>query len=48
MALYRADTLEELAKQLSIDPETFVTTINNYNTYVDQGEDPELVKTSLI
>lgn len=42
--LYRADTLEELAKQLSIDPETFVTTINNYNTYVDQGEDPEFGK----
>ncbi len=42
--LYRADTLEDLAKQLSIDPETFGTTINNYNTYVDQGEDPEFGK----
>ncbi len=42
--LYRAETLEDLAKQLSIDPETLVTTINNYNTYVDQGEDPEFGK----
>lgn len=42
--LYRADTLEDLAKQLSIDPETFGTTINNYNTYVDQGEYPEFGK----
>lgn len=42
--LYKADTLEDLAKQLSIDPVVFVDTINKYNSYVDQGEDPEFGK----
>lgn len=42
--LFKADTLEDLAKQLSIDPAVFVDTINKYNSYVDQGEDPEFGK----
>ncbi|KRL76215.1 flavocytochrome c [Ligilactobacillus equi] len=42
--LYKADTLEDLAKQLDMDPEVFVDTINKYNSYVDAGHDPEFGK----
>lgn len=42
--LFRDDTLEGLAKQLKMDPEVFVNTINNYNSYVDAGNDPEFGK----
>ena len=42
--LFRADTLEELAEKIGVDPETFVTTIRNYNSYVDAGYDPEFDK----
>lgn len=44
--LYRDDTLEGLAKQLGMDPEVFVDTINKYNSYVDNGEDPEFHKSA--
>ncbi|MDH6363892.1 urocanate reductase [Enterococcus sp. PF1-24] len=42
--LFRADTLEELAEQLKMDPKVFKETIENYNRYVDAGEDPEFGK----
>ena len=42
--LFRADTLEELAEQLGMDSATFKETIERYNQYVDQGEDPEFGK----
>ncbi|MGT2906671.1 flavocytochrome c [Streptococcus dentiloxodontae] len=42
--LFRADTLEELAVQIGVDPEVFATTIKNYNAYVDAGYDPEFDK----
>ncbi|WP_225048669.1 flavocytochrome c [Lacticaseibacillus kribbianus] len=42
--LFRADTLEDLARQLNMDPATLTTTIANYNRYVDAGEDPEFGK----
>ena len=42
--LYRADTLEGLAEKIGVNPEVFVTTINNYNSYVDAGFDPEFNK----
>ncbi|QNQ80116.1 flavocytochrome c [Lactobacillus sp. PV034] len=45
--LYRADTLEDLAKQIGMDPATLVKTIQDYNSYVDQGEDPEFHKNVL-
>lgn len=45
-ACYKADTLEELAKQINIDPEIFKDTIEKYNSYVDTGVDPECHKTS--
>lgn len=42
--LYRADTLEELAEQLGMEPAILVETIHNYNRYVDEGHDPEFGK----
>lgn len=45
--LYKADTLEDLAKQIGMDPAVLVKTIQDYNSYVDQGEDPEFHKNVL-
>lgn len=42
--LYRADTLEELAEKINVDPRVFVQTITDYNSYVDAGYDPEFNK----
>lgn len=42
--LFKADTLADLAKQINIDPATLEDTIAKYNSYVDQGEDPEFGK----
>ena len=42
--LFKADTLEELAEQINIDPATLVETITNYNSYVNTGHDPEFDK----
>jgi fumarate reductase flavoprotein subunit len=42
--LFRADTLADLAKQVGMDPETLMTTIEHYNHYVDTGVDPEFGK----
>lgn len=42
--LVRADTLEELATQLGMDPAVFVETIDKYNSYVADGLDPEFGK----
>ena len=42
--LFRADTLEDLAKQVGMDPDTLVQTIKTYNEDVDKGEDPEFHK----
>ncbi|GBG94413.1 FMN reductase [Ligilactobacillus salitolerans] len=42
--LFRADTLEELARQIKVDPAELVKTINKYNSYVDAGKDPEFGK----
>lgn len=44
--LYRADTIEELAVQIGVDPQVLVETIKNYNSYVDAGFDPEFNKGS--
>ena len=44
--LFKADTLEELAKQIGMNPEVLVKTIKNYNSYVDAGEDPEFGKSA--
>lgn len=36
---YRADTLEELAAILEIDPASLVKTVDDYNAMIDAGED---------
>lgn len=40
----KADTLEELAEKLDIDPVTFVAEIEKYNSYVDNQFDPDFGK----
>ena len=40
----KADTLEELAEKLGIDPATFVAEIEKYNSYVDNQFDPDFGK----
>ncbi len=42
--LFRADTLEELAEQINVDPTILKETITAYNAYVDAGKDPEFGK----
>ncbi|SJN56021.1 Urocanate reductase precursor [Vibrio ruber DSM 16370] len=42
--LFRADTLEELAVQVGMEPDVLVETINKYNRYVEAGHDPEFHK----
>ncbi|MGM0125966.1 fumarate reductase flavoprotein subunit [Enterococcus sp. AZ194] len=42
--LHRANTLEELAEKLGMDPVVFVETIKNYNHAVEIGEDSEFGK----
>ncbi len=42
--LFRDDTLEGLAKQIGMDPDTLVQTIKTYNQDVDNGNDPEFHK----
>ena len=46
--LYRADTLEELANMIGIPADALVETVNNYNSYVDNGVDPETGRTLLV
>lgn len=42
--LFRADTLEELAVKVGMDPEVLVDTVNKYNSYVEAEHDPEFHK----
>ena len=42
--LFRADTIEELAVKVGMDPAILRSTVDKYNTYVDQGFDPEFHK----
>ncbi|CAM3126256.1 flavocytochrome c [Lactococcus hircilactis] len=44
--LYRAEKIEDLASQINIDPQTLVETIEQYNSYVDEGFDPEFGKSA--
>lgn len=43
-AAYKADTLAELAAQLSIDPEVFEETVSTYNQHCDEGYDADFGK----
>ncbi|MFV0479527.1 MAG: FMN-binding protein [Anaerorhabdus sp.] len=38
--IYKADTLEELAELIGVDPSTLVTTVANYNEYCETKENP--------
>ncbi|XAW88195.1 FAD-binding protein [Vibrio sp. CDRSL-10 TSBA] len=42
--LFRADTLEELALKVGMEPSLLVDTVNKYNSYVEAGFDPEFHK----
>lgn len=44
--LFRADSLEDLAKQVGMDPATLVETIEKYNSYVEAGKDPDFEKSA--
>ncbi|GAA1011765.1 3-oxosteroid 1-dehydrogenase [Acrocarpospora pleiomorpha] len=37
----RADTVEELARLIGVDPRTLATTVANFNEYATRGQDPE-------
>lgn len=41
---YKADTLEELAVKINVDPETFVKTVERYNEVVAAGADQDFGK----
>ena len=41
---WKADTLEGLAKQLDMDPDTFVNTVKTYNGYVEKKVDEQFGK----
>ena len=37
--VFKAESIEELAKQINIDPETLQNTVNEYNSFAKQGHD---------
>ena len=43
---YKADTLEEVAEYFNINAENLVKTMDNYNNYMEAGEDPEFGRTT--
>lgn len=45
---YVADTLEELAAQIEIEPAVLVATVDRYNGHVDAGRDPDFGRTNLV
>ena len=45
-SIYRADTLEDLAKQMGIPADVFIAEIEKYNTYIDNQKDPEFGKSN--
>ena len=38
--IYKADTLEELAEKIGVDPATLAKTVSDYNSYCDTKENP--------
>ena len=42
--MYKADTLEELAEMIGCPAENLIASVENYNSYVDAGEDPDFGK----
>ena len=43
-----ADTIEDLASKLGLPPKTLKETIQNYNRYVETGQDPECGRTTMV
>ncbi len=46
-SVLKADTLEDLAKQMGADPATFVAEMEKYNSYCASGEDKDFGKVKL-
>lgn len=44
--VFIADTLDEIAEKIGCDPEVLKAEVAKYNTYVEQGYDPDFGKTS--
>ena len=42
--IIKADTFEELAEKLGLDPQNFAETMNTYNKYCEAGNDPDFEK----
>lgn len=42
--VFQADTVEELAEQMGVDPESLVATLDSYNAQCEQGVDTEFFK----
>lgn len=45
--IYTADTIEDLATQIGLDPTTLAETVATYNGYVDAGDDPEFHRNTI-
>ena len=45
--IYEADTIEDLASQLGLDPATLKETVDTYNGYVEAGHDPDFGRDTL-
>lgn len=43
--IFKADTIEDLAKQIDIDPEVLKDTNDKFNSYVESGKDPDFDRT---
>jgi fumarate reductase flavoprotein subunit len=43
-SIFKADSLEDLAVQLGMDPAVLVAEIEKYNTYIENQNDPEFGK----
>lgn len=43
--IFKADTIEDLAKQIDIDPAVLKETNDTFNSYVEAGKDPEFNRT---
>lgn len=46
--LFKADTLEALARQIEVPSDTLKATVDRYNGYVDAGDDPEFGRKALV
>jgi len=45
-SVYRADTLEDLAVQLGMEKDALVNEITKYNSYIENGNDPDFGKSN--